>query len=76
MSALLSDPVSWLFAYLLAGAIVWMFNATSLLGFAIGAYARRHGRLPTMAMQAMACAAAILLWPRVLVARAKAWGRV
>lgn len=62
------------FTWTLAGSVVWMFNAASCLGFACGAYARRHGRLPSAATQALACLFAILLWPRVVMARRRAAG--
>lgn len=64
MRALLSDPASWLFIYLLAGGIVFMVSdPAGRVDYAIGAHTRREGRLPSAGVVIIACAISVLLWP-------------
>ena len=72
MSALLFDPIAWLFVYVLIGALVWMLcEPSAYIDFALSRYCARFGRLPPRGFVALAVAVMIVLWPKVVRAKIK-----
>jgi hypothetical protein len=64
----MSDPISWLFAYVLIGALVWMLcEPAAYIDFALSRYCARFGRLPPRGFVTLAVAVMILLWPKVVM---------
>lgn len=62
-----TDPVGYVLAYLLIGAIIWMLmNPTAYGDFMRRNYIARHGRLPSTGLQLIGHGVAIMRWPAVV----------
>ena len=69
----MSDPVSWLLAYLLIGATLWaLHDPAAFISFALSRYCQRHGRPPPRGYAVTATVAFIVLWPVFVVSRTMA----
>jgi hypothetical protein len=67
------DPVTILLGYLAIGAVIWAFNDPhAYRDFAIRAFVRRTGRVPGNGFVVAAIVVAIVMWPLLMLAAARA----
>ena len=61
--------ITALLCHLFVGAVVWMLmDPTRFADYVTRWWIRKHGELPTAAVQVCAVLVAIVLWPRIAIA--------
>ena len=67
------DLATAILIHLAIGAVIWAFNDPhAYRDFAIRAFVRRTGRVPGNGFVVAAIVVAIVMWPRLMLAAAKA----